>query len=760
MFQWRNRNIRITRPLAVIGLSSLIAAALYLVIDVTATLVFLGILLVMSLICFAIKRIDFSLSALLALVSAVITVLTVSVLLRNIYKPLWQYDGGQHIIKGKIVDIPQTDDEKTFYVLELEQIDDKSLEYPFKVRFTCETPLDADVYDNVSSEVKLFKPDNIAGTGFDTVNYYLADKIVLSAVEMQIFAPYFEHEPTVSYSADLYDRDLHYYILKLRQKVTALISEGLSEDAAGILRGIMLGDKTLINDDTKDNFAFAGISHLLAVSGLHLSFILSVFFWLSKKLYIHRRAVNIAGIGLILLFMAVTGFSDSVVRAGVMCILTLVAELMVNEADPINSLGAAVIVILILNPFSAADAGLLLSVSATFGILTMHPRLNRAILRLIRLNGMKDESEEPPIRFKFKSFAVSAVKKIVSVISITVSVTVTSFPVIALTYGYISLVSAVSNLIIVPIGEMILISGVIYLLFKLLLPVNVIAFTVAFVIERLTDLTVFLVERLTSSKYCIFPISMKTLGYFAIITCFTVILYLSIKSFGKRCVITCAMSVIFIAVSVLSHYKSISQLKIYMWGTDSSSCVMLTKNGHSLILSYDGSFSHSVATGIICDDTAFCLDGVYNIGSDVEDRANLDRIAQRYLNEAATNNDEITFDGDVYISFISSEVGDSAILQYNGFSALFTFNPDGTLSEEVKGEYDVIYADMDKYSATDFIVSQRSSDIIIYNDRYDDNPFFEQKCDNLYYQSVDIDEKAANLISVCANGDFTVEEWY
>lgn len=748
MLQWH----KIKRPLFITGISALTGGAICLFLNLTFVLVCLGIVTALSLVFLFTSKKGIAFSLLLVLISSLASIILVSSIYRSNYEQLWRYNGNEYEIIGKIIDIPRSDGEKTFYTLEVTELDGVRLKYPFKAKFSSNSLHNGELYGTVKATATLFKPQNITASNFNGENYYISDEIALSIVENSILTPFEENPPAVLIKNDG-QTDLRYYILSLRQKINIMLSEGVDSEASGILKGILLGDKSGISEEVNDSFIYSGISHLFCVSGLHLTFILSLFFILSEVLFLHRRLTLGIGIIVILLFMAITGFPKSVVRAGVMCILALTAELFNKEADPLNSLGASVIIILLINPLSAGDIGFLLSVFSTFGILTLFKPICSFFEKLFHIKD-KFYAKDLPLPLK----VINALgRNIIFAISVYLAVTVTTLPVIFVSFGYVSLISPLSNLIIIPLGELMLILGLIFIPLKMILPVKVFNITVAFAVEKLAKLIVLLAKSLASFKYAVFPISLKTFIIFLISVVLCVILFVFIKRYNKRCVAAVLLSLLFIFSVTLNHINSINRLKIYIWGTDSSSLVVVTKGGKSIILAYDGAYAYSAATSALISETAFTLEGYSNI-RDEDDLKSISRITDRYMdfNNLST---EFVFDNDVFITRKSLYDGNFTELNYNGFSALFTFSMNSALSQEIKGEYDFIYADMDRYSVTDYILNSPSTKLLLYNDRYYNNQYLLQKCNVQIINSYSVDLSESNIITVFDNGSFNIKEW-
>lgn len=156
--------------------------------------------------------------------------------------------------------------------------------------------------------------------------------------------------------------------LRLQKTLSQQLYNLFSQDIAAIAAAMSLGDKSNIATSTSALFNKVGLSHLLVVSGLHMSMI-SGFIYLALSRFLSRRKTAMGSIVVILVFMCLVGFTPSVVRAGVVMICVHAGALMKRRSDILTSLAAALLILCVMNPFAAVDMGLLLSFSATLGVL-------------------------------------------------------------------------------------------------------------------------------------------------------------------------------------------------------------------------------------------------------------------------------------------------------------------------------------------------------------------------------------------------------
>lgn len=221
----------------------------------------------------------------------------------------------------------------------------------------------------------------------------------------------------------------------LRETLTERIEEWLPPEESGVLEGMLVGDKTDISADTNAVFQKAGVLHLFAVSGFHVS----LWTMLVYQIFLHfgagRKTASGGAILFLFLFVALTGFPRSAVRAGIMLAVFFLSRLWVRSSEPLNALGIAVLVIVLPNPFYAGDTGVLLSYAATLGILSWYPPLSGALRQYLM---------ERIFNYKLRK----KVEAPLGVLLVSLCSFVFTLPVMVLTFGNVSLVTLLSNLLV------------------------------------------------------------------------------------------------------------------------------------------------------------------------------------------------------------------------------------------------------------------------------------------------------------------------
>lgn len=158
-----------------------------------------------------------------------------------------------------------------------------------------------------------------------------------------------------------------------REKVAAIWDD---PRVSGFLTAELTGDKSAMDDGDYLAMQETGLAHLFAVSGLHCAFLVTLMALLISR---RQRLLCAVTIPLLLFYMVMVGMSPSVVRACIMQIFLLIAPLFRRGSDPLTSLAAALLVILLCNPFAAASVSLHLSFSATLGMVLLSPRLYKLL---------------------------------------------------------------------------------------------------------------------------------------------------------------------------------------------------------------------------------------------------------------------------------------------------------------------------------------------------------------------------------------------
>lgn len=168
-------------------------------------------------------------------------------------------------------------------------------------------------------------------------------------------------------------------IASLREYLGERLLEIYEERDAGILKAVLLGDKSSLREEDELLYQKNGISHLLAISGLHISMIgISLYRFLRKCCLNFLEAGIPSGI-LLLLYGCMTGFGVSTVRAVCMFLVLIFGDILGRTYDMASAMALAALILLLRNPLQAYQAGFLLSFGAVAGICVVSPVLQSVL---------------------------------------------------------------------------------------------------------------------------------------------------------------------------------------------------------------------------------------------------------------------------------------------------------------------------------------------------------------------------------------------
>ena len=243
----------------------------------------------------------------------------------------------------------------------------------------------------------------------------------------------------------------------LAERLRAAIRAAFPSDTAGFIQALLLGDKTGLSYEDKNDLAIAGIYHAVAVSGMHISILLGMILLLCGG---NHRLAAALGLPAAAFFIVMTGAPASAVRAGVMQALVLCAPLVRRENDPPTTICAALLVLLAQNPWALLNVGLQLSFASTAGIVFFAGGLyrslseNRLLSRLLRP----------------KNVLSSLLRAMLTALCCTISSMVFALPITALQFGTVSLAAPVVNVLALWMLSIVFCGGLLTALLALALP--------------------------------------------------------------------------------------------------------------------------------------------------------------------------------------------------------------------------------------------------------------------------------------------------
>ena len=501
---------------------------------------------VMALILFGKKSVKIS----VCIISAAAAMLVYGLYDCFVYRNIVKYDGCEVEIKGVITDYTEYGGDKTAYIIKGVINGDVTAEVSCYTNSTYAEIGDSVTVSGVASKLK-------NSYTFPAEDYYKAKGLFLRINRVSDF----EYTPRENFSLK---RVLYDY----RGKIIGVIGNEMDTDGKAVMEAMLFGDKSELESTQKTLMYRAGIGHLMAVSGVHLSVVCS-FFWL----FISRLPIGkYFRFGLLLVpilcFVTMAGFSNSVIRAAIMTIIVYGASLFRRRADTFNSLGISVIILTIFTPFAVRDASFLLSVGGVFAIGVAAPEVIKAIEQ----------------KFELGTFLKSVIT--------SVCVTVMIFPITILFFDEVSIASPISNLLLMPLCLMILVGGIIV---SLTGGVSVIAVPVLKICEVLCSIVLAVSKFIGRMHFSYIPLGSD---FVKLSAAFSVILIAVLFLVTKKSTVTASASVVILVFAVLSvnMYRFMSTDISAAIFRDGSSTAAVVHNGNSaVIIDFDGGGAASSA---------------------------------------------------------------------------------------------------------------------------------------------------------------------
>lgn len=257
------------------------------------------------------------------------------------------------------------------------------------------------------------------------------------------------------------------FAIYLKSKIFFYINKNHSDLTKPIIMGILFGDKSLFTEEHRLIFEKTGTLHILAASGFHISVITLSFLFILKRFKASSIISFFILLPVLLLYMNMAGESPSILRAGIMALLSLISVSLNREYDLISSLCFAIGFLIFINPFHLLNCSFLLSASAILGIIFYLHFINKIVV----------------LNFKFP------LNKIIELCFLSISIESVTLPISVLFFCQWTPFSFLSNIIATPLASLILFLGFLEPIFNILSPIN--EFIVFLMISLLKFLSLF-----------------------------------------------------------------------------------------------------------------------------------------------------------------------------------------------------------------------------------------------------------------------------
>ena len=281
------------------------------------------------------------------------------------------------------------------------------------------------------------------------------------------------------------------FLFKTSNNLFLKIKENVEKNKDGentsLLLGILFGDTKGILEETKEAFKQSNISHILAVSGMHISYIILAVSMLATKSCGKKLAPKITII-FIIAYMFITNFTPSVTRAGIMGIVVLLAKITHNQSDIWTNIAISLLIILIWNPYLITSAGVLLSYGGTIGIIIFQKSVNLVFQKL------KEKSKF--LKYKNNKILEKILDYIQDTLAVSISAQIVIAPIMIQIFNTFGITFFITNLLVSFIIGPIIIIGFLFIISIFLYKYFLETFILNSIIKFIYKIIKFLIEKL------------------------------------------------------------------------------------------------------------------------------------------------------------------------------------------------------------------------------------------------------------------------
>jgi len=359
-------------------------------------------------------------------------------------------------------------------------------------------------------------------------------------------------------------------IYELRNLMKTKIEKLLPKETSGLCLGMLIGETSGIEENMQEDFRDSNLSHILAVSGANVSYIIVSITYIFNKMCLRKRLSKIISIILLILFMLLTGCTSSVNRACIMAILMLIAELLYRKSDVYNNLAISALILLIINPYSLLDIGFQLSYMGTIGIVFLHDKIGN----FIKINN-------------------KIVKYFFEMIAVTTCANLAIIPIMMFHFNTISLTFYFSNIIVGPILGIVVIIG--FIMFFISLIFTPISSLIAIVLNLMLKFIIKIAEITANMPFS--KITIITPSFFFIIVWYLIIISISYKQKVKifyhknnkliKKIVSCILIIVLIVNLIIKVDK---KLEIHFVDVgQGDACLIITPLNKKILIDGGGS---------------------------------------------------------------------------------------------------------------------------------------------------------------------------
>ena len=345
----------------------------------------------------------------------------------------------------------------------------------------------------------------------------------------------------------------------------------LTDEEGNLLLAILLGDKDKLSEDIQESFKTSNLSHMLAVSGAHVSYIILGLTYVLQNSIIGKKNGKIVCIFFLLVFMAITNFTPSVTRACIMAVLTLFSGIIYRKSDVYTNISVAALITLIFNPYSLLDLGFQLSYGGTIGIIIFIKRIQEK---------------------KSNSKVINYIKQM-ALVSIYANIII--IPIMMYHFNTVSFTFIISNIMASPILGIIVITGFLFIIASI--TVKPLTRLIAIFIKPILSILIKISQ--ICSKLPFSNILVVTPYMFNVISYYAIILYCIKSKKNNKCKIIICLLIVLILINFIIYIFP-QKLRIFFIDVgQGDSTLIITPDKKTVLIDGGGSDSFDVGEKVL-----------------------------------------------------------------------------------------------------------------------------------------------------------------
>lgn len=361
------------------------------------------------------------------------------------------------------------------------------------------------------------------------------------------------------------------FIHNIQKYIRDTINGTLTDEEGNLLLAILLGDKDKLSEDIQESFKTSNLSHMLAVSGAHVSYIILGLTYVLQNSIIGKKNEKIVCIIFLLFFMAITNFTPSVTRACIMAVLTLFSGIIYRKSDVYTNISVAALITLIFNPYNLLDLGFQLSYGGTIGIIIFIKRIQEK---------------------KSNSKVINYIKQM-ALVSIYANIII--IPIMMYHFNTVSFTFIISNIMASPILGIIVITGFLFIIASI--TVKPLTRLIAIFIKPILSILIKISQ--ICSKLPFSNILVVTPYMFNVISYYAIILYCIKSKKNNKCKIIICLLIVLILINFIIYIFP-QKLRIFFIDVgQGDSTLIITPDKKTVLIDGGGSDSFDVGEKVL-----------------------------------------------------------------------------------------------------------------------------------------------------------------